>query len=377
VNRRRIAAVARKEVLHVIRDARSLAMAIAIPMLLLVLFGYALTLDVDQVPLAVWDQSRSAASRNFIAAFSGSRYFRLENPVSSYAEVERALDLRRAVVALVIPPDFSRRVETGRQVAVQMIVDGSDSNTATLAIGYANGLVANYSRAALISQMRRARGLELTPPLALEPRVWFNPELQGKNYIVPGLIGVIMMVIAAMLTSGTIAREWERNTMEQLISTPLLPRELVLGKLIPYFGIGLLDVLLAFLMGRLVFDVPFRGSIALLFVCASLFLAGALGLGILISIVARNQLLAHQLAMLTTFLPAFLLSGFLFAIRNMPLPLQLVTYLVPARYFMEVLRRIYLKGVGLEVLAAEILLLLLFGAALIVIATSRFQKRLV
>jgi ABC-2 type transport system permease protein len=207
--------------------------------------------------------------------------------------------------------------------------------------------------------------------------VWFNPELEGKNYVIPGLIAVIMMVIAAMLTSGTIAREWERNTMEPLLSTPLTASELVVGKLIPYFAIGMFDVLLAVLMGEFLFAIPFRGNLVLLFCSAGLFLAGALALGMLISIVARTQLLAHQMAMMTTFLPAFLLSGFMFPIRNMPEPLQWVTYLVPARYFMTVVRAIYLKGAGVEILAGDFLLLILFAVVLVVVATKKFKKKLV
>ena len=373
----RIIAVARKEFLHILRDARSLAMAIAIPMLMLVLFGYALTLDVNQVPMAVWDQSGTPASRALLADFQSSRYFLVRENAWTYRELERAIDSRRALVALVIPSDFAERLGAGRTASLQLIVDGSDSNTATLALGYATTVVQTYSHAIALGEIRRRTGQDLTPALDVESRVWFNPELKGKNFIVPGLIGVIMMVIAATLTSGTIAREWERNTMEQLISTPLQGRELILGKLIPYFAVGLFDVSLAFLMGKYLFAVPFRGSVALLFLCACLFLAGALALGILISTVARNQLLANQLAMLTTFLPSFLLSGFIFAIPNMPTALQLVSYLVPARYFMVLLRAIYLKGVGLEVLAGEALLLLLFGVALVLAATATFRKRLV
>ncbi len=373
----RIVAVARKEFLHILRDARSLAMAIAIPMLMLVLFGYALTLDVDQVPMAVWDQSGTPASRALLADFQSSHYFLVRQRAWTYRELEQAIDSRRALVALVIPAQFAEQLASGRTTSLQLIVDGSDSNTATIAIGYATAVVQAYSRGVALSEIRRRTGQELTPPLDVESRVWFNPELEGKNFIIPGLIAVIMMVIAATLTSGTIAREWERNTMEQLISTPLQGRELILGKLIPYFAVGLFDVLLAFLMGKYLFAVPFRGSVALLFLCASFFLAGALALGILISTVARNQLLANQLAMLTTFLPSFLLSGFIFAIPNMPGPLRLVSYLVPARYFMVLLRAIYLKGVGLEVLAGEALLLLLFGVALVLTATATFRKRLV
>ena len=373
----RIAAVARKESLHIVRDPRSLAMAIAIPMLMLVLFGYALTLDVDEVPVVVWDQSGTPASRELVAAFQGSRYFALRGWAGSYRELERAIDTRAALAALVIPADFARRIAAGREAPVQIIVDGSDANTATLAISYAEAVAGQFSDAVTFRQMERAGGSHPRPPLEARARAWFNEELIGKNFIVPGLIAVIMMVIAATLTSGCVAREWERNTMEQILATPLEGRELILGKLLPYFALGLLDVSAAFLMGKYLFAVPFRGSVGLLFLTVSFFLAGALALGMLISIVARNQLLANQLAMLTTFLPAFLLSGFIFAIPNMPLPLQLLSYLVPARYFMTLVRSLYLKGVGLEVLAGEALLLLLFGAGLLWIATKKFQKKLV
>jgi len=207
--------------------------------------------------------------------------------------------------------------------------------------------------------------------------VWFNADLESRNFIIPGLIAVIMMVIAAMLTSLTVAREWERGTMEQLISTPVTGRELILGKLLPYFSIGGVDVLLAVLMGEFLFRVPLRGSVVLLFACAVLFLAGAMSLGLLISIVTKSQLLANQLAMVTTFVPSLLLSGFVFAISNMPRPLQWITYVVPARYFVALLKGIYLKGVGLEILAGEAALLAVFGAGMVSLATLKFQKKLV
>jgi ABC-2 type transport system permease protein len=207
--------------------------------------------------------------------------------------------------------------------------------------------------------------------------VWFNADMESKNYIIPGLIAVIMMVIAALLTSLTVAREWESGTMEQLISTPVKGPELILGKLLPYFGIGMLDVLLAVLMGEFLFQVPLRGNVALLFAMAAIFLAGALSLGMVISIVTKSQLLASQLAMVLTFLPSFLLSGFMYAISNMPKPIELVTYLIPARYFVALLKGIYLKGIGLEILALEAGLLALFGAAMVLLANVKFKKRLV
>jgi ABC-2 type transport system permease protein len=373
----RVWAVARKEFIHVLRDPRSLGMAIAIPMLLLMLYGYALTLDVDNVPLAVWDQSESAASRDFISGFQGSRYFSLRGYARNYRELERAIDSGQVLMALIVPREFAGRIESGRAASAQLIVDGSDSNTATLAVGYAEAVALAYSQQIALEQIQRNGGRAPRSPVEFRPRVWFNAELESRNYIIPGLIAVIMMVIAAMLTSLTVAREWERGTMEQLISTPIKGRELILGKLLPYFVIGLVDVLLAVLLGEFLFRVPLRGSVALLFAMAAIFLAGAMSLGILISIVARNQLLANQLAMVVTFVPSLLLSGFVFAISNMPKPLQLITYVIPARYFVALLKGIYLKGVGLEILAGEAALLTVFGAAMVFLANIKFEKKLV
>ena len=365
---RRVLAVARKEFIQIMRDPRSLGMAIAMPMLLLVLFGYALTLDVDHVPVVVWDQSESPASRELISRFAGSRYFSIKGYVQNYRDVEQAIDSGETLLALVVPREFAGQVESGRPAAVQLLADGSDSNTATIAIGYAEGVVETYSREITLRATQR---------LGVRPRVWFNADMESKNYIIPGLIPVIMMVIAALLTSLTIAREWERGTMEQLISTPVKGPELIFGKLVPYFVIGMFDVLLAVLMGEFVFHVPLRGSILLLFVMAAIFLVGALSMGMVISIVAKNQLLANQLAMILTFVPAFILSGLVYAISVMPLPIRLVTYLVPARYFVALLKGIYLKGVSLNVLGSEAILLVVFAAAMVALANFKFRKKLV
>ncbi|MEW5802563.1 MAG: ABC transporter permease [bacterium] len=370
-------AMARKEFLHVIRDPRSLGMGIAIPMLMLILYGYALTLDVDNVPTVVFDQSRTEVSREFLSRFSGSRYFSLFAYVQSYREVEWAIDSGKATLALVIPSNFADSVSSGRPVSVQLIADGSNSTTATIAMGYATIVTQGYSQDLLIDRIRRTGGRSIPEqPLDLRPRVWFNEDLKSRNFIIPGLIAVIMMVIAALLTSLTVAREWESGTMEQLISTPVRAEELILGKFLPYFGIGMLDVLLAVLMGQFVFKVPLRGSVALLFGMAAIFLAGSLALGILISVVTKNQLVASQLAMIVTLLPSFLLSGFVFAIINMPLPLQFITYLVPARYFVSLTKAIYLKGVGLEILGFEALLLTIFSVSVVIMARLKFKKKL-
>ncbi len=376
MNARRIWAVARKEGIHIIRDWRSLVMGIAIPILLLTLFGYALTLDVDEVPLVVWDQGSTQASRDFISRFEGSPYFALRRVVQAYAEVERAIDAGEALVALVIPVDFAMDVESGRVGRAQAIVDGSDSNTATIVLGYVETVVRTYNQDLAIEQAARTSGRTVTIPLDLRPRVWFNADMESKNYIIPGLIAVIMMVIAAMLTSLTVAREWETGTMEQVISTPLKGPELILGKLLPYFSIGMLDVLVAVLMGEFLFEVPLRGNVALLFGMAAVFLAGALSLGMLISIVTKAQLLASQLAMVVTFLPAFLLSGFMYDISNMPNVIQVLTHVVPARYFVSLLKGIYLKGVGLELLMMEAVLLAVFGLLVLLAANLVFKKKM-
>jgi ABC-2 type transport system permease protein len=382
MNPRRVWAVARKEFLHVVRDGRSLLMAVATPVLLLTVFGYALTLDVDNVPMAVWDQSGTERSRELISrfggtrAYTGSRYFSIRRYVDNYAELERAIDTREVMMGLVVPRDFAQRIDAGRDAPVQLLVDGSDSNTATIAIGYADVIAEIYALDLTVEQYQRRSGQRLTIPVDVRPRVWFNEELESRNYIIPGLIAVIMMVIAAMLTSLTVAREWERGTMEQLISTPVKAPELILGKLVPYFAIGLFDVTLTVLMGQFVFHVPFRGNVALLFGTSVIFLTGALAMGILISIVTRSQLLANQVAVVATFLPAFLLSGFIFTIANMPQAIQVVTYLVPARYFVAILKGIYLKGVGLEILAGQAGLLVVYAVVMVLLANWRFKKKL-
>ncbi len=373
---RRVQAVARKEFLHIIRDPRSMGMAIAIPMLMLVLFGFALTVDVNHVPTVVWDQSGTEASRELWSRFDGSPYFSILSHQQDYGSLEREIDTRRALVALVVPSDFAERIRSGRQATLQMIVDGSDSNTATIAIGYAEAICRAHGAEIAMDALRRLGGPSVRVPLELRPRVWFNADMESRNYIIPGLIAVIMMIIAALLTSLTVAGEWERGTMEQLISTPVQGAELILGKLVPYFAIGMLDVLLAVLMAEFVFQVPLRGNVGLLFAMAAIFMSGALAIGMFISIVTKSQLLASQVAMTTTFLPAFLLSGFMVPIANMPIVIRAITYLVPARYFVSLLHAIYLKGVGLEIVALEALLLTVFGAAMVLVAYLKFEKRL-
>jgi ABC-2 type transport system permease protein len=300
---------------------------------------------------------------------SRSGYFTIVSYLDRYADMDAWLDRGKAKVAIAIPVDFSRRVRAGKEARIEVALDGSNSNTATIAQAYIFAISESFPR-------RIGGGRKLTPLIDVRSRVWYNTELKSRNFIIPGLIAIIMAVIVALLTSLTVAREWDRGTMEQLISTPLKPVELVIGKLIPYFIIGLTDTVLIIIMSTVVFGVPLRGSVSLLLVLSSIFLFGGLSTGILISIAAKTQTIASQMAMLSSFLPAFLLSGFLFSITNMPAPLQAITYLVPARYFVTILKGIFLKGISLKPLVGEAILLSVYGAVVFFLAVKKFKKRM-
>jgi len=372
---KRVKAIANKEFIQIWRDPRSLALGIAIPVILIVLFGYALSLDIDNVPTAVWNQDKSKASVDFLLNFKNSRYFKIYAYYDNYRDIERDINFGRAMIGMVIPKDFSRYLDSGQQAPVQVIMDGSDSNTAQIALGYVKSVVYTYN-VKIVTNALRMVGAPAVNILDLRTRVWFNQDFASKNFIVPGLIAIIMMIIAALLTSLTVAREWERGTMEQLIATPVRPAELIIGKFIPYFVIGLLDLVVAVIMGKFVFDVPLRGNIFLLFILSSVFLTGALALGIYISTVAKNQLMASQLALLISFLPTFLLSGFTYEIFNMPTVVQALTYFIPARYFITILRGIYLKGIGISDLWFETLCLVIFTYLATGTAIMKFKKKI-
>jgi ABC-2 type transport system permease protein len=370
----RLLAIARKELLQLRRDTRSLILAFLLPVLLLVLFGYAISWDVRNIRTAVLDGDRSASSRELIDAFRASGYFTFVDRLERPGEIGKLFDRGTVQVALVIPAGFAADLSAGRTATLQAIVDGSDANTATIVLAYSEAIVRTWSSRVQLQGATAATTAGL--PITAESRVWYNEELASRNMIVPGLVAVIMMIIAAMLTSLTIAREWERGTMEQLAATPVSRVEVVLGKLLPYLGIGLADVVVCSVLGVLLFDVPFRGSAALLMVLSFLFLTGALGLGMFISVVAKSQVVATQVAMVVTFLPAFLLSGFMFAIEVMPAPLRAVSLLIPARYFLVVTRGIFLKGIGIAALHTQALLMVAFAVAGLGLAVLRFRKEL-
>ena len=373
----RVFAVSRKETKQIIRDSRSMYLALGIPIMLMILFGYALSLDVDNIPLAVWDQDRSPQSREIIDRFTSSGYFNLVVYTNSYEKIVKPIDNNAVTVGIIVPHDFAQNLKKGKQTTIQAIVDGSDSTRAGIAMVYIETIVADFEADFQKEAMfRQAIERRVVPPLDARLRLLYNPELQSRNNIVPGLIAIIMMVIAALLTSLTIVRERETGTMEQLISTPIKPNELILGKLIPYFALGYLDLVMVYLMGKYVFEVPFRGSLLLMFVVSGIFLVGALSLGFLISVLAKTQFFATQLAMLGTFLPAFLLSGFVFPISDMPKLLQAITYVVPARHLVPILRGIFLKGAGIEAIIFPTLMLVVFGAVVTFLAMRNLEKRI-
>ncbi len=372
---RRTRAMARKEFLHILRDPRSLIMALALPLLMILLFGYALTLDVDRIPTLIYDRDRTPESRELISRFQGSRYFQILGAAGSYAAIERGIDKSECMLGVVIPKNFARDLLSGRDAQVQLLLDGSDSNTASIAQGYATALSQSYALDLRSGIQNRRAGGRLTPPVDGRLRIWYNAELRSKNYVVPGLIALIMMIIASLLTSLTIAREWEMGTMEQLLSTPVRPPEIVLGKMLAFFALGLVDMIITIVVGVLIFGVPLRGSFLFLAVTGCIFLTGALCWGILLSALTRSQLLAYQLGMLTSFLPAFLLSGFVFAIENMPIPIQAVSLVFPTRYFVTILKGIFLRGVGMDVLWLEVILLVVYAALVFIVATRRMNQK--
>lgn len=375
MSRRRLRAVAVKELHHITRDARSLGMALAVPLMMLLLFGFALSLDVDRIPTTIYDQDQTAESRALVRQFQGSRYFEISGEVSGYPAIERAIDRSQILMGVVIPRNYSQNLAAGREARVQILLDGSDSNTASIALGYAETLVQNYSLALRTNAMNRRAGEHLATPVDARLRIWYNSSLESRNYVVPGLIAVILQIIAALLTSLTIAREWEMGTMEQVLSTPLRPAEMVLGKMLAYFVVGLADAAIALLVGLFVFEVPFRGSLLLLAVSTCIFLFGALFWGIFISAAARNQLQAYQMGILSSFLPSFLLSGFVYAVETMPPLIRGLTYSIPARYVVAILKGIFLKGVGVSVLWAELSFLALYAVAVFFMATRKLNQK--
>lgn len=374
---RRILAMARKEFIQIRRDSRSLLMIFVMPLIQLMIFGYAVNLDTRHVPLCVYDRDGSQASQDLLKHFQATDYFNILHVSDSYRDTVQQLDKGECKVAVVVPPQFAEKLHSGGPASVQLLLDASDSNTASIGMGYAQNIVQSYSSQIQL-EWQQNRGMAATPqPLVtFQPRTWFNEDLESMANIVPGVVALVMAVVGAFLTSLTIAREWERGTMEQLISTPVGRLEIQIGKLFPYFVIGIVDTAICSGVAVGWFEVPFRGSWMVLFGCSMMFLVVVLSLGYFISVTAKTQLGASQMAMLATFLPTFLLSGFLFPIDQMPLVVQWITVVLPGRYYVAILRNVFLKGTEVSLIAGHLLALAIIALVLITLATRAFRKRL-
>lgn len=371
---RRMRAIIRKEFIQIWRDPRSLAVAVILPVIMLLLYGYGINLDVKHIHTAVLDMDNTQRSMEVLDTFSQSKYFDFDMRMSSYFDLERLMDSGRVTLAIIVPKGFESDLSRG-SAKLQIVTDGSDASSASIAMGYAAQICQSISQNLAVSEMQR-RGMSGSQlaGINVKPRYWYNPELNSTNFIVPGLIAVILMLLSALLTSMTIVRERERGTIEQLVVSPIKPIELMLGKILPYSLIAFVDILLVILGGKFIFGIPLVGSVPLLLAASFLFLIAALGLGLLISCISKTQLTAMSIAVILTMLPTILLSGFVFPISGMPAVIRVITYLIPARYYLVIARGIFLKGVGFNYLWVQMLLLLIIGALSVMLSTKKFRK---
>jgi ABC-2 type transport system permease protein len=359
VNTRTVKAIARKEYYHLIRDFRSLYLAFIIPLLLILLFGYALSLDVENIPTVVVDHDQSQESRDFIRKLNASVYFKVVGRPGNISAAIAAIDRNQAILAIVIPPRWTEDLKSDRKSPLQVIIDGSDPNYAGSTRAFITAFISQANQTQLVAFLNRQGMEKIKPPVEGRIRVWFNEDLESRNFIIPGIIALIIMIVGALLTSLVIAREYENGTMETIRSLPVRATEFLTGKALPYFFIGLVDVLVAILMGQLLFGVVMKSSFWLMIAASSVYLGVALCLGLLISTLTKSQLVANQMAILMTYLPTLLLSNFVFPRENMPAILKMITYIVPATYYIDILNGLYLRNLTLVYLWPSFLVLFL------------------
>ncbi|HGE70465.1 TPA: ABC transporter permease [Candidatus Poribacteria bacterium] len=374
----RIISLSHKEFIEIRRDPRTLFMVLTLPTFMLILYSYAINLDIKSIKTVIYDQDNSRQSRELIEEFKNSGHFKIVKYINRYDDIDAQLYRGKAKVALYIPNNFSRKLARGEITPVQAIIDGSDSTIAVGSISYVNQIVQQYSLKNALSFLR-SKGLPLKgglPIINTQDRIWYNPELRSMNFVVPGMIAMILMMLGSILTALSVVSEKENGTFEKLIITPIKSYELVIGKILPFVILSFVDVIFCLLVGRLWFKVPMRGSIPLLLVLSSLFLFSTIGLGLVISSIVKTMRTAMMASMLTSMLPTFLLSGFVFPIESMPKPIQLITYLIPARYYLEILRGILLKDVGIKVLLNNAMCLFIYSGLMVIISALRFKKRL-
>lgn len=370
----KIQAIARKEFCHLIRDFRSLYLAFFIPLLLIILFGYALSLDVENIDVVVVDHDKTELSRDLINKLDASSYFNVSRHLPDSMTVTRYLDHGWTTMAVIIPPGWTEDINAGREVPLQVLLDGSDPNNAGLSRGYITAFIAEYNQHCLLDFLNGKGTEQIKQPVEGRIRVWFNEDLESRNFIVPGIIAIIIMIVGALLTSLVIAREYENGTMETLRTLPIRVEEFLIGKAIPYFFIGLIDVLIAVFMGQVLFGVVIKSSFWLMVLASCIYLLVALSLGLFISVVTKSQLVANQMAMLTTYLPSLLLSNFVFPVINMPKVFQVVTFIVPATYFIDILNGLYLRNLGFKHLWSSYLILVIMFIVLSVMNLVRLKK---
>ncbi|NLD39394.1 MAG: ABC transporter permease [Desulfatiglans sp.] len=369
-----IKAIARKEFYHLIRDFRSLYMAFLMPLLLILLFGYALSLDVDNVSVVVVDHDRSPLTRELLSKLNASPYFNIMGYPDDVSSAASYLDRGSATIAIVFPPDFSEKIKSGNDSPVQIIMDGADPNYATISRGYIESFIENYNSTLLNDFLNRTGMERLNMPVNGRVRIWFNEELESTNFIVPGIIAIIIMIVGVILTSLVIAREYENGTMETIKSLPIKAEEFFLGKAIPYYFIAFTNVLVSVLMGQILFGVVIKSSFILMLIASTLYIMVALAMGLFISVAVKSQLVANQIAILTSYLPALMLSDFVFPIENMPFMLRRISYIVPARYFIDILNGLYLRNIGLTYLWKDYLILMLMFLVFFILTFKKLKK---
>ena len=366
--------IVRKEFRQIKRDKRILGVLLFIPALMLFMFGYALNFDVKHTRLAVYDEEKSRTSREFTQLFFISEYFDYIYTLQSKSEINNLLDGEHVRAVLIIPSTFSKDLQKGNSTSIQVIVDGANSSTAATVLGYINSIIQQYSLKVMSQSFMRLGRQQLTLPIDFQPRIWYNPELKSAKFLVPGLIAFILMITTVISTTLSVVRERELGTMEQIMVSPIKPIELILGKTIPYIIISLFATVMILVLGYILFDISIKGSVLLLSLVTLFFLVGGLGMGLFISTLVETQQLAFMVAIIVSMLPTFVLSGFVFPIRNMPLIIQGVTYILPARYFLVTLRSIILKGVGLSAFLDQAIVLFVYAVIMISISSIRMRK---
>ncbi len=375
MNYNRIKPIVKKEFLQIWRDKRSLTILLLFPAILIFVAGYALNFDVKHISLAVFDQDKTSDSRNFIQTFSNTEYFDLNYSVASYKEIDDLLNSGKALVAVVIPTGFSKSIIAGRDVVIQILLDGSNANTATNGVGYVSTIIQTYSLN-ITSKVLERKGKEFFIPIDMRPKVWYNPELSTAKFLVPGLIGFILMISSVISTSLSVVREKEQGTMEQMMVSSLHTIEIIIGKTVTFLIISLVSSAFVLINGLVFFGVIIRGSIVWLYIGILIFLLGGLGQGLLISTITHSQQVAFMLSVFSSLLPSFLLSGFVFPIRSMPVVLQIIANITPAKFFLVVVRSIVLKGAGPAVFWDQLVYMGVFAGIMIMLSSVKLLKRM-